>query len=215
MELLAQTYGDLNETRTAELQLMELTQKGSFPEYLTKFTQHTTKTAWDERAQMAQPYKGLKPNIKTAMAVQEFPKNWGNLISIAAKLDDNFRCLAQEKPGKPIFTGNYEGKKDPDVIDLSAGSARYKNGGQQQMKKQQLKKKFEEDCYNCGKKGHMAKDCRSTKRANAAEKPKEKKKQNGQPKKAQSTQIEHDHLSWTACYDHSCLTHLSEKEGSG
>jgi hypothetical protein len=37
-DLLRQSFDDLNETRTAELRLLELTQKGSIPEYLTKFT---------------------------------------------------------------------------------------------------------------------------------------------------------------------------------
>ena len=42
---------------------------------------------------MAQFYKKLKPNIKTAITVQEFPKNWGDLINIIVKLNDNFRRL--------------------------------------------------------------------------------------------------------------------------
>jgi hypothetical protein len=36
--VLAQLYGDLNEIRTSELQLMELKQNISVPEYLTRFT---------------------------------------------------------------------------------------------------------------------------------------------------------------------------------
>jgi hypothetical protein len=36
--VLAQSYGDLDEVRTSELQLMELKQNASIPEYLTRFT---------------------------------------------------------------------------------------------------------------------------------------------------------------------------------
>jgi hypothetical protein len=36
--VLAQLYGDLDEVRTLELQLMELKQNISVPEYLTRFT---------------------------------------------------------------------------------------------------------------------------------------------------------------------------------
>jgi hypothetical protein len=36
--VLAQLYGDLDEVRTSELQLMELKQNASVPEYLTRFT---------------------------------------------------------------------------------------------------------------------------------------------------------------------------------
>jgi hypothetical protein len=38
IHLLLQSFGDLDETRTAELRLLELAQSASVPEYLTKFT---------------------------------------------------------------------------------------------------------------------------------------------------------------------------------
>jgi hypothetical protein len=40
---------------------------------------------------MARLYEGLKPRIKDAIAVQEFPSSWEELISLAFRLDDNFR----------------------------------------------------------------------------------------------------------------------------
>jgi hypothetical protein len=40
---LAQSYGDLNESRTVELELSRLRQTGSVPEYLTRFTQHASR----------------------------------------------------------------------------------------------------------------------------------------------------------------------------
>jgi hypothetical protein len=67
--VLAQSYGDLDEVRTSELQLMELKQNASVSEYLTRFTQYFFRIYWDERAKMAQFYKGLRPNIKDAMAI--------------------------------------------------------------------------------------------------------------------------------------------------
>ena len=41
--LLSQSFGDLDETKTAKLRLLELAQSASVPEYLTKFTQYTSK----------------------------------------------------------------------------------------------------------------------------------------------------------------------------
>jgi hypothetical protein len=43
--LLRQSFGDLDEARTAELQLLDLRQKGSVSEYLTRFTQYGAKIA--------------------------------------------------------------------------------------------------------------------------------------------------------------------------
>jgi hypothetical protein len=58
---------------------------------------------------MAQFYKGLRPNIKDAMAIQGFPADWNTLIYQVTRLDDNFRRRAQETKGvapkwKPIST---------------------------------------------------------------------------------------------------------------
>jgi hypothetical protein len=38
IHLLLQSFGDLDETKTAELRLLKLVQSASVPEYLTKFT---------------------------------------------------------------------------------------------------------------------------------------------------------------------------------
>jgi hypothetical protein len=83
LELFKQSYGDLNETRTAELQLQELIQTGTVPEYLTRFTQYASKVTWDTRAKMAQFYKGLNSRIKDAMALRPFSPTWESLIDTA------------------------------------------------------------------------------------------------------------------------------------
>jgi hypothetical protein len=43
--LFSQSFGDLDETKTAELRLLELAQSASVPEYLTKFTQYALRVA--------------------------------------------------------------------------------------------------------------------------------------------------------------------------
>jgi hypothetical protein len=41
--VLAQSYRDLDEVRTSELQLIELKQNASVPKYLTRFTQYLSR----------------------------------------------------------------------------------------------------------------------------------------------------------------------------
>jgi hypothetical protein len=43
LKILAQSYGDLDKIRISELQLMELKQNASVPEYLTRFTQYSSR----------------------------------------------------------------------------------------------------------------------------------------------------------------------------
>jgi hypothetical protein len=45
IHLFSQSFGDLNETRTAELRLLKLIQSASVSEYLIKFTQYTSRVA--------------------------------------------------------------------------------------------------------------------------------------------------------------------------
>jgi hypothetical protein len=43
LRVLAQSYGDLDEAKIFELQLIKLKQNASVPEYLTRFTQYSSR----------------------------------------------------------------------------------------------------------------------------------------------------------------------------
>jgi hypothetical protein len=213
---LSMSYGDLNETRTAELELNKLRQKSSFPEYLTRFTQYAAQVTWDERAKMARLYEGLKPQIKDAMALQQFPNNWVDLVQMAARLDDNFRRRTEEKGGwNNRFHHPQRKTKDPDAMDLSAGSAtkQYRKGrGKVGEKTSSPKKKGK--CFNCGKPGHFANECRSPRKANTARKEKQPSEKSVKRANLAQKSPSHETMHWSACYDDGCLVHLSSKDNN-
>ena len=130
---------------------------------------------------------------------------------MAVKIDDRQFKQELEKKRAYSFGNNYQDRNGP---------KRDKYGmvpmGIDATEKRKPFKKKTQRCYNCGIVGHLAKNCRSKKQVNATQKDKRKKKNLlKKKKKLKATQIkekpDHAILSWTACYNNSCLIHLSEK----
>ncbi len=72
-ERLQQTFGDIDEERTAERRLQSLRQTGSAADYAAQFQRYGTQTEWDDAALTAQFYKGLKDHVKDDIARGDRP----------------------------------------------------------------------------------------------------------------------------------------------
>ncbi|KAK0768236.1 hypothetical protein LTR38_018170, partial [Friedmanniomyces endolithicus] len=126
-------------------------------------------------------------------------------------------------------------RRDPDAMEIDNTQKHPRNqgrgGGQRKGNHQAQGKKREGlKCYNCQKTGHYARDCRGRKvqpqQRKAEMQPYEvnvmTKTENEPPIETardaydtSSGKSQHAILHWTACYEDSCTTHWSSKDGSG
>lgn len=222
--LMQQTFGDIDEERTAERKLLYLKQTGSASSYAAEFQRWAIKTKWDDAAQSAKFYQGLKDTIKDEIVRTERPGTLQRMIEVATRIDNRQYERQLEKKGqyRPIVSTRVyravpkEDPYGPRPMELDA------------IQTKGEKRKETRKCYQCGKIGHLAKNCHQRKKqVNHAGKKWPKKRgaydatgvqrpprQNKQVNGMESA-TEHGALSWTACYDDDCTIHLGAKDGAG
>lgn len=152
------TFGEVDEVRQAERAIQMLRQRGSAATYTAEFQRQAIKTGWDDRALKAQYYRGLKDAVKDELVKQERPDNMEELVEQAVNIDNRLYERALEKRG--FYDTNHKRRdhrpaRYTEPMELDATDRRELP---QQKKQEYMEKKL---CFNCGKPGHMARNCRS------------------------------------------------------
>ncbi|KAK3337213.1 hypothetical protein B0T19DRAFT_472152 [Cercophora scortea] len=93
----------------------------------------------------------------------------------------------------PTSTGTHPGPMDVNAVT---------RGKERQSGRKPIK------YFRYGKEGHAFRDCKGKARDGWQETP------TGRQVSQVSKKVDHDRLSWTACYDDNCLSHKSDKEGT-
>ena len=83
-------------------------------EYLNRFTQYAARVQWDEKAKKSQFYERLKPQIKNAMMIIEYPDTLEKMIAQATRIEDNIERRKLDAKERILLRPL---KKNPDAIN--------------------------------------------------------------------------------------------------
>lgn len=229
-EQLEKCFGITNEAQEAEKKLRTLKQKGPCYKHTSTFIQLLSKVNWTEDSKKEMYYYSLKPEVKDEIYKTDRQKVTFTALTQEAIAIDNRQWERKqerkdEKNGQPTKHQPQanQGKKREDYVAKDNGT----RPGRMDIDTINHRK-FPGTCNACGKKGHKEADCRSKMTCGFCGKKghdeahcytkKNTRKSETTKDKVQIDaimEVPHDHLSWTACYNDSCLVHKSSKEGSG
>jgi len=210
---LRKAFSVVDEKWAAERQLHTLKMDWLAVKYAAEFQCITALTDWDNDALVSQYYWGLNETIKDEIARRECLEELQEMIDTSINIDSQQWERQMEKMG-PYSTLRVWGKRftprsrgdpmDLDAIEKHREQRPRVNQGRRMSKpyKSQPQRAETCECYNCGKLRHLARTCK---------KPQWERKEVA----AMDKSIVHDALSWTACYDDMCWTHMSSKDEAG
>ena len=213
-------FGTINQERTAEREICNIVQKGAAVTYTANFQRHTAYMNWDDTALTAQYYKGLKDFIKDEISHSERPSTLAKMIEKSVIIDNCVYKRSMEKSqknyvslkvNKPHESTQYNNQPyySPQPIEINATF--HWNWFQRGTKQVPKGIRGKGNCYSCEKPGHFARDCQVSMKAFS---PKKKTYAAALKEPALKQPVQHNAMSWTACYDDSCTVHQSDKDGS-
>ena len=157
-EKLRSMYGNPDEARSTAQKLLTFKQKGSASHYTSQFKQLAAKTGWtDDETLIDTFYRGLKDTVKDELVVRDRPQTFDKYTNLAITIDNRQHERRQEKKGNYVPKGG-QAKPKPAPTSYRTHPGPMEINAIQKQSKKNVK------CYNCHKKEHFAKKCRSFKR---------------------------------------------------
>ncbi len=211
---LRRVFEDIDKKRTAERQLYNLRQKTFAATYSISFQHIATNTKWDDATLTSQFYQELREKVKDEIARIDRFADLQKMIIRAIIIDNRQyeRRLKKDKESTMPVVLNRKFKKrrrqpyyDSQPMKLDATRKISTNARDKTVQQSKT-------CYTCEKLNHYFKDCTQNKYKNKS-KPYDKQGRSFAATK-EDQKNKHQALSWTACYENNCHTHLSDKEGS-
>lgn len=170
MDHLARKYATMDLAANAENKLRSLSQKdefAAFTDFLTEYTNLTDVCDWDGTARVRGFRERLSKRMREALNMQintpernDF-EGWVKMaqtLAINMEGEDHLRKAASNNNGSQNRSNGNGGKaKDPDAMDLDQMRINLAKIPEEEK----LRRANDGLCFNCGKAGHQARQCRS------------------------------------------------------
>ena len=185
---LKQLFGIADEEAAAERAIQNLKQVKSVAEYAAEFQHLAIQTGWEDKSLMRMYKQGLKRHIREELLRSGTdPEDLNELYDETIRLDAewyelnmefkqdkkvshhggnrpyHYQVAPQRKVKAKTSTRNSYSYDPMDLDNLEMGNKRKGNPSKQASKEGRPFRKENRSCYNCGKPGHIAKNCRSNK----------------------------------------------------
>ncbi|KAI7962448.1 hypothetical protein MJO28_000542 [Puccinia striiformis f. sp. tritici] len=139
-------YFDLEKRSNAEKAIQALKQVKSVAQYAHTFAIHAYNTGWEATTLVSQFRQGLKQEVRMGIVLAQTAfTSLEDVISLAIKIDN-------ELSGAEVGTHRPAQAVDPNAMDLSAFRGQLSEADKTRMMRAG-------QCFRCGTKGHLAREC--------------------------------------------------------
>ncbi len=211
-QAIRRMYEDINAKRIIERQLYDIKQSESTFKYIAAFQSIAAKIKWNDLTLTAQFYKELKNVIKNEIVCMNRFATLHVMISKTIMLNNRQYERRLEKKNKIVYVSVAWSKRKKkqfyyDSQSMKLDAIRKILTNARDKTTQQSKA-----CYTCEKLDHFFRDCTQNKYKNKSKFYDKQDRSFAAMKEDQKDK--HQALSWTACYENNCCTHLSDKKDS-
>jgi hypothetical protein len=175
-EAITNVFGNTDEMRMAVEALQHVKQTGSASDYVAKFRQLASKTGWDDEPLMPYFFNGLKLEVQDKLFEKDLPDTLTEYMNTAVRIDNRLYLKRKVLGKQNRFIPNNQGRNNHNRGNnqrYRANEGRPRNSPwtrqTEPMDLDALQKtlaamdKKNITCYGCGKKGHIKRECRSSK----------------------------------------------------